>query len=1201
MKVVTPFFNQHFMRITYKIFFPLLTGVLFTIGSIFAQTPGDVTGIEIEGQKLILQTESGMVVVEAVADNVVRINYQPTGAADPNTLVVSEENWQNINASIDTSGNPIFYQAGNFSVRIEREPLRFSGSGPAGELFSEPVSGGLSGQGVTLSTSSQQFYGVDNRSNGNLTTNNGANIDAGAQGGGGAPFIWTTDGWGMIADSDGGNISVSGGEIDFQQGDGTGKSDVELFFLFGTPEQIFSGMQVVSGPSRLLPKYSYGFLNTEWGMDEEELRSDVNTYREKDIPLDAYVLDFDWMAWGEDNYGEFRWGNKFPSGPGGTLKDEMEERGVKLLGIRKPRVHTNTVQGNEAEQKELFYDKTVDYFSNKEVGRIDFNKAEAREWYWDTYVEDGAGYEDGLVGYWNDEADEYGGNFMFMQMQRSQYEGQRELFNKRVWSINRNFYLGAQRFSYAMWSGDIGTGFGSMADQRLFMLSSINLGAPWWGMDIGGFNGTPSSENYYRWIQFGAFVPVFRVHGTQFEEREPWNYGSEAEAIAKKYIRLRYKLLPYIYTAAYQTSDSGKPMARPLAFAYPDDPNAANITREWLFGDDLLVHPVVSPGANQVEIYFPEGKWVDFHTGRQFTGPATASYEVSKNEIPIFVKAGATLPTAPVGRFVDDPQNPDVLYLTAFGGGSQNSLLYEDDGATFDYEKNEFAKTNIQHQRSGNLATMLIEAPTGSFQTPERDFIVEEMFTGGVDSVQLDGQSLGELPLDTLLNRSRTGWAIDQSNKRTLIRFPDDGGAHEVKAFFRPDQRPPALDSLTVLSDTTLQVHFNEPVLAGSDDVSAENPANYSIDGDVNVLEATANFSREAVTLKTTAQERGSTHTLTVSQVADRSEQQNVLESASLSYTIPTQYNRILQQGLNGYEGTSDSHIAEFLPVNNMGGNNRFEAGRFDGSNSGDDKSILVRFDMTDAAINDSNLVRAEVVLTMAGTRNGEAEKGLGSFRLLKEWNEGDETNIDGAPASNGEVTWNSARHNVEPWDSEGGDVVAEPSDIVTVGNRTGEEYSWDVTPYVRFWLVNRDENFGILLKEPQPVSENGTKVFFSSENSGRADRPKLVLTFDEETAVTIPEEEESEIPEEFKLQQNYPNPFNPSTIITYQLAESRRVNLTVYNYLGQEVARLVNNQRQAAGVYRQSFDASNLASGVYIYRLQAGSFTTEKKMILVK
>ncbi|MFQ5630033.1 MAG: TIM-barrel domain-containing protein, partial [bacterium] len=614
---------------------------------------GNITAISLEQNRLTLHAGSETVVFQVCLPNVIKANYLPQGIEDADTLVIGNAEWPLISASFDTSGDPIVVQTNEITVEISRAPMRFLVRSADGrELLREQAGEGFFAQGIKLKVAGSHFYGIHNTQFGSLARNTGGRIDAGRQGQAGAPFVWTPEGYGLLMDTDGGEISITNSMMNFLKGAG-GKRDIELYIVTGTPRDIFAGMTAVSGRAPLFPKFAYGFLNTEWGMDQNELLSDVRTYRDKRIPIDAYILDFDWMDWGSDNYGEFRWGAKFPDGPIGALKTMLDSLGLKLFGIRKPRVHTNTVQGQEVLNEGLFFDTVTDYFSGKQVYRLNFHKPETRKWFWETFINKGDAYNKGIIGYWNDEADEYGGNMMFMQMQRANYEGQRRLNEQRVWSINRNFYLGAQRYSYAHWSGDISTGFPSMAAQRLFMLSSITLGSAWWGMDIGGFGGTPTPENYIRWMQFGAFVPVFRVHGTFNEEREPWQYGPDAERIARRYVEMRYKLLPYNYSYAWENHQTGAPLVRPLIFCYPDDPKAANRHAEWLFGDALLVHPVITPGAQTASVYLPAGDWIDYHRGDFYAGPGTITVPVTLEDIPIFVKAGAVLPTTPAAQYIN--------------------------------------------------------------------------------------------------------------------------------------------------------------------------------------------------------------------------------------------------------------------------------------------------------------------------------------------------------------------------------------------------------------------------------------------------------------------------------------------------------------------------------------------------------------------
>ena len=755
-----------------------------------AQGLGAVTGIQVYGDALILTTGSDIVVFKACTDNILMVNYRPAGIEDPDTLVVANTNWLPAGALIDTTTDPILISTAFFGVEIDRNPLRFHLYGkPVKEnaqlLCEERSAGGISQNKIDLATSGGAFFGVHNRSKGTLTSPSGGTVTAGNQGQAGGPFAWTNQGWGFLADADGGTITIGSNSYIFERPASDTKRDLEFYLFVGTPKEIIKAFHDVTGFPPLFPKYTLGFMNSEWGIDQTELYNDIRTYREKAIPIDAYILDFDWMDWGSDNYGEFRWGPKFPDGQSGSIVDTLKHYGMNLMGIRKPRVHVNTIQGQYCQTHGFFVDYVTDYFSGQTVGRLNFQLPAARKWFWESFAVQGNSYARGITGYWNDEADEYGGNLMFMQMQRAEYEGQRAYNNTRVWSINRNYYTGAQRYAYALWSGDIQTGFSVMADQRLFMLSSITLGASWWGMDIGGFANTPSPENYYRWVQFGAFVPVFRVHGTYNQEREPWYYGADAEAIATKYIRLRYRLMPYIYSAAWENHLTGLSIVRPLVFEYPKDPVTENLFSEWLFGNSFLVSPVVQSGATQQSVYLPQGSWLDFHSGKQYSGSSYYDIPVASDDIPIFIKSGSIIPMSPTAQYVDASEMRKTLILSSYPGGTGQCIVYDDDGISYNYETGAYSTTAITHDRNDQRAIISIAARTGMYTVQQRDWFGELNWVKSFpDSVLLDGSRLYVRSYDSLGTYSISGWAFDSASQKCGVRFPDNGSQHVFSVHF---------------------------------------------------------------------------------------------------------------------------------------------------------------------------------------------------------------------------------------------------------------------------------------------------------------------------------------------------------------------------------------------------------------------------------
>jgi alpha-glucosidase (family GH31 glycosyl hydrolase) len=322
----------------------------------------------------------------------------------------------------------------------------------------------------------------------------------------------------------------------------------------------------------------------------------------------------------------------------------------------------------------------------------------------------------GVDGWWPDEGDPLDAASRLVR-NRMYWEGpQIDRPNQRPYALHRNGYAGMQRYASFLWSGDVYSTWETLKTHTPVALNTALSGIPYWGTDIGGFVPTPefTAELYVRWFQFGAFCPLFRCHGRTWKLRLPWgwdtgdpgpveisNYKGAAipdagqlhddrvEPICRKYLELRYRLLPYLYSAVHECTKTGMPIMRPLWLHFPNDPKSVNCEDEYLWGQSVLVAPVVQKGATSRRVYLPPAVWYDFWTGERQEGGREIDRAVDIVTLPLYVRAGSILPLGPVKQYVDEKIDAPLL-LSIFPGADASFLLYEDDGISFDYRKGEW-------------------------------------------------------------------------------------------------------------------------------------------------------------------------------------------------------------------------------------------------------------------------------------------------------------------------------------------------------------------------------------------------------------------------------------------------------------------------------------------------------------------------------
>jgi len=304
--------------------------------------------------------------------------------------------------------------------------------------------------------------------------------------------------------------------------------------------------------------------------------------------------------------------------------------------------------------------------------------------------------------------------------------------NERPYALHRNGYAGMQRYASFLWSGDVYSTWETLKTHIPIALNTALSGIPYWGTDIGGFVPTPefTAELYVRWFQFGAFCPLFRCHGRTWKLRLPWGWNTgdpgpveirsydgaaipdasqlhdtRVEPICRKYLELRYRMLPYLYSTVRESALTGMPIMRALWLHFPDDPKSVECQDQYMWGKNLLVAPVVEKGATTRRVYLPPGSWYDFWTGERIDGGHEISRPVDLETMPLYVRAGSVLPLGPVRQFVDEKVD-GPLTISIYPGADASFLLYEDDGISFNYRKGEWMGIQMTWNDSSKMLNL---------------------------------------------------------------------------------------------------------------------------------------------------------------------------------------------------------------------------------------------------------------------------------------------------------------------------------------------------------------------------------------------------------------------------------------------------------------------------------------------------------------
>jgi alpha-D-xyloside xylohydrolase len=551
------------------------------------------------------------------------------------------------------------------------------------------------------------------------------------------PFMVSSRGYGLVWD----NPSKTTVDLGFN-GRNVWSSEVgnrvSYFVIAGdSSDEIYQGYRLLTGVTHLLPRATYGYIQSKAIYPTQEQVLDVaKEYRRKNLPLDVMVVDFlNMTKQGEMDLDPKRWPDP------AAMNRELHAMGIGTLLSVWPHFAAGT----------QFYDMLLSkgWLIHRPDGKpdsggyqpvigpnLDTTNPEAANWFWekirDRYVK-----PYGFDYIWLDETEPdvdpvndlffVGSGTRFYNVYplfhtAAIYDGFRRDFgdSRRVMILARAAYLGAQRNGTVFWSSDIISSWDMLRRSIPAGLNFTATGLPYWDTDFAGFFSPAFGPDYHaahkplidgsdvrgtignyedypelfvRWFEWGAFQPVMRAHGER-NHNEVWAYGKQAEPILSRYLRLRYQLLPYTYSAAYRSYQTGAPYMRALFMDFPDDPKAADIPDEYMYGAAFLVAPVTEQGATHRTVYLPAGRdWYNYWTNERIHGGQTITVDAPIDTLPLFVRAGSIVPLGSEVLSASLPQT--IASVRVYPGANGNFTLFQDDGNTYSYEKGAGSSTRL--------------------------------------------------------------------------------------------------------------------------------------------------------------------------------------------------------------------------------------------------------------------------------------------------------------------------------------------------------------------------------------------------------------------------------------------------------------------------------------------------------------------------
>ena len=561
------------------------------------------------------------------------------------------------------------------------------------------------------------------------------------------PWLVGTAGWALFFHQPFGTFDLTGPRGKFEPASPDSALDVFLIAA-EDPATIMAEYARITGFPEMPPLWSFGYQQSHRTLaSRDEVLTEAATFREKKLPCDVLIYlgtGFCPSGWNTEN-GSFAWNSRvFPDPKEMLAKLHQKNFRIALHAV----ILTDTLTGTVRDACDLAN------FDETQVGC-----------YWDAHRKD---FAMGVDGWWPDEGDPLDIASRLVR-NRMYWDGpQMDRPNERPYALHRNGYAGMQRYASFLWSGDVYSTWETLKNQIPIGVNAGLSGMPYWGTDIGGFVPTHefTAELFLRWFQFGAFCTLFRSHGRAWKLRLPWGWNTgdlgptevrnydgatipdaiqlhnpEVELICRKYLELRYRFLPYLYSSVREGTLNGMPVMRALWLQFPDDRRCVERGDEYLWGSNVLVAPIFEPGAKMRRVFLPRGTWYDFWTEERTDGGREVERPVDLETIPLYVRAGSILPLGPVKQYAAE-KSDESLSVRIYPGGDGSFLLYEDDGTSFGYRSGEWMGMQMTWNEVRRTLTVALAEGSRMLAPERRDLEVRLVGTGEVRRRAFEGKPI---------------------------------------------------------------------------------------------------------------------------------------------------------------------------------------------------------------------------------------------------------------------------------------------------------------------------------------------------------------------------------------------------------------------------------------------------------------------------